>query len=278
VALSATRLADYLNCGRYYYYRYLCPQVPKPPSNMYLARGVAAHSALEHNYRYKVQSGKNLKLSNFLEVYESELSFFKDEVDWGESSFEENLDLGVKVLKVYYEDIAPFVTPYPSTWSVEHGFEVEIPVGDQSVAFVGLVDLISSDFVVIDHKTKTKKPTDLSREKMQLVSYAYSLITEVKSKKIGPLPEEILNRLRRKRKFDVRVDCLIFSHYPTVTTHTLSFTSEDFQRFKTLVAEVWKGVEANVFVPNYNAYWGKCEKFCPFYEYCIREEYLPERK
>lgn len=276
--LSTTQVQDYLKCGRFYYYKYLCPEIPDPPKTYYLLRGTAVHAALEHNYRFKVYHRQDMRLSQVLEIYEKELSFEKDSVDWLDSSYGEMLDLGTAVLGEYFDKIAPYTFPYPTDWSVEYPFLMPFPFTQNKINFSGVIDLLTNELILIDHKTKEKSPSkgEFSRS-LQMQGYSYAVMRQIKENILGPIPRPLLESFRKKRKFSARVDCLVFGKNPKVVSEDVKFGVEDFESFLQTTYEVWKSIISGSFPPNRMAFYGHCDKYCSYYKYCSKNEYVTPR-
>src|SRR5437879_7335485 len=126
IRLSATRISMYLRCARQYYFRYI-EGLKVPPSSAMKLSGVG-HSVIEHNYRQKVATLKDLPLDEMTDRYATE---WKDGLEREPVVFEQDetpegvRDQGILAVKAHHLTIAPAVMP-KSEDSVEEWFDVPL--------------------------------------------------------------------------------------------------------------------------------------------------------
>lgn len=77
--VSPSQLNMYLRCPAQYKYRYI-DNIILPPRSA-ITKGRAVHKGQEHNYRQKVETFQDLKLSEIQEVAAAEFETFAEETE-----------------------------------------------------------------------------------------------------------------------------------------------------------------------------------------------------
>jgi len=169
--LSVTQMKTYLRCLLQYFFSYVCDV--KPPANGAMALGRAVHSALEHNYRQKIQTGEDLPLSDLQDVFGSEWDRAAEDAFFEKSEKPGDLkDQGAGLLDVYHREIAPTVQPV----DVERRFLIHVP--GVKLPLLGYIDLIDDRGTIIDHKTSSRNyQQDAVDRDLQLTAYALAYRT-----------------------------------------------------------------------------------------------------
>jgi hypothetical protein len=171
-----------------------------------LLLGGAYHGALEANFKYKKEKKEDLPLSDVLDAYDTcwekraapaEDEETVEEIDWEDEDPGELKDKGAQLVKTYHRDVAPEI--YPK--------EVELKLtrdAARKVPFVGYVDLIDENGLVIDHKTsKRSKNADEANRDIQPSAYAYLMNKpinfefQVAVKKVDPVIQKVPTKRTR---------------------------------------------------------------------------------
>lgn len=239
-----------------------------PPSTS-LIKGTHYHSALDHNHRQKIESGTDLTLADLQKIYaagvdnafKSEVLLKKDERDKGKGgTFDQVIKNGYASLEVYHRELAPNIQP------METEVKFKVPLGYGLPPLLVVIDTITTDLKVIDHKTSAKTPP--STEAQNSIQFdAYALAFQAK---YGFLPEEMQ------------------LHYAVVTpktmkasTHVLTTTRNDdhVENFRRRVFYIMDAIKKDVRVPPPQGDWscGACGyrelNYCPLYKTkSIREQ------
>jgi hypothetical protein len=176
-------------CGIQYKYHYI-DGIRLPPTTS-LINGKDYHSTVEVNHRQKVDSAIDLPLKDLDDFYaaaveesfEEEVLLVKDEKGKAKGTvLDETIKRGHTALRVYHQDLAPFLQPL----EIEKEFladmapfllltkeEEEANLGANLPPLKGVIDLITDDMRVIDHKTAKKSPgKDEAEKSLQLSGYA----------------------------------------------------------------------------------------------------------
>ena len=143
--LSATQLTMFLRCPRQYEYRYI-QGIKRPPSGA-MVQGRVWHETLERNYRQKVDSNKDLPLSEMQESYADRLdeTLASEEIEFEPTENPAKLkDVGSAIVAAHHKSIAPIVHPM----AVEQRFTVDFGPA-VPFDFVGVWDLIERDGTIV---------------------------------------------------------------------------------------------------------------------------------
>ncbi len=173
--ISFSQINMYSLCGVQYHFKYIIGiKTPATPAQI---QGKMYHAALEQNNRQKIETAVDLSLSQMEDFYSNAVEeAFREEVflkasekDRGKTAIrDEVLKKGRIALATYLTEHAPGTQPL----EVEKGFFV--PLGDHLPPLYGIIDLITIDLRVVDHKTASKSPSEGEAEKSQQLS-AYAL-------------------------------------------------------------------------------------------------------
>lgn len=181
---SQTHLPEYhqssigmfLKCPRQYMYRYLMNLVLPPKSALTLGRAV--DSAVTHNFTQKIETEKDLKVTDVLDVYSSTFDKEAKDTEWEGEDPGEQKDLGYKMLNVYHEVAAPKIQPA----TVQDAFRIEF----EEFAFGGTLDLTDKQNFVRDTKTsKTNYDENAVSDSIQATMYDFAFETKYGKKPRG---------------------------------------------------------------------------------------------
>ncbi len=137
--ISASKLKTYLSCKNRYVYQYV--QHIKSEKNIYSILGTAFHKAVELCYREDLEP---------IAVYEA---IWYDELDKAKLQHNQIMfDEGLNMLNIYDFNLR---RPY----LLEYEFELPYPIENPKYTFVGFIDHIYNDNVIVDLKTSKTKPS-----------------------------------------------------------------------------------------------------------------------
>jgi len=164
--LSVTRLNMYLNCPFQYYLRYV--KDIKPPDTAPQQVGKALHTAIAWIYECKQKACILPPFSKAAEIYEELL--WNAGISTSPRATPYFRQKGRLVLRSYMSSLAPQLSPKEVEW----GFR--IPIG--SLNFLGFVDLVTTDGVLVDHKVSFQNPLSIESRieeaKRQMVAYTWA--------------------------------------------------------------------------------------------------------
>jgi len=146
--VSHSQINMWLRCPKQWEYRYVYG-FKSPPSGALIV-GSAYHSALEGNFRQKVESLEDLSLGDCLDLYSDawENRLLEEEVIWEDNEPGAYKDQGAGLVSEYIVSTAPSVQPV----KVEETHHRVI----SGVNFICRVDMENIQRAVIDHKTSSK--------------------------------------------------------------------------------------------------------------------------
>lgn len=177
--ISFSQLNLYARCGMAYYYRY-GENLIAPP-NPSLIAGKQYHASLEMNHKQKIDTALDLPLSVMNDHYANAVSeAFKEEVALSEEEkslgkitmMDKTISKGQAALRVYHSDFAPNLQPL----EIEKEFSINLGkdlMGNELPPLFGILDLVTVDMRVIDHKSSGRSPAKGDAENsLQLSAYA----------------------------------------------------------------------------------------------------------
>lgn len=227
--ISYSSISKYLRCPRQWYYDYVvAPE--KKEENLSLTLGTVYHTALERLYSER--------------DYEAGLAAFNEiSANHGRRAHREVEGI-MECYKQYYLSVYP---KYASrVESVELKGTVAIPGVEVPLEY--RMDLVTTDGIIIDHKTVGRMEPDLEHS-LQFDLYAY-----VFYKQNGVLPRGAEYHYAYKDSGKVKV----VSKVPKIS---------EMLKAVACAEGMAKGVEADNFMPTY----GKHCEWCPYKELCDRE-------
>src|ERR1039457_5494706 len=108
--LSVSQIKMYLRCPLQYRYRYI-DGIKIPPTGSLLL-GKSNHSALEGNYRQKIESKQDLPMEQVSDMFaDSWESQVKETVFQEDEKSGETKDDGVNLIIAYHNQVAPSIQP-----------------------------------------------------------------------------------------------------------------------------------------------------------------------
>ncbi|HOW28208.1 MAG TPA: PD-(D/E)XK nuclease family protein [Elusimicrobiota bacterium] len=250
--VSISQIHSFLRCPRQFYYRYV-RKMSSPPTGV-MTLGKAVHSALEFNFGQKIKSHHDLPVDRVLSFLSKTFDELVPATRWkGPAESGQMKQSALALIKSYHETVAPTIQPF----MVEEDFEIHLQ--GLPIPLRGIIDLVDTNGVLIDHKTGGQTPTAdrIDREiKPQMMGYflAYEAVT-------GSPPSGL------------RVDFLIRNKVPKMLSFPIEITAAQLKGFIRLLFGVTEMIseatEKQRFVPNpYNftctpdgcAYFDACRK------------------
>jgi len=225
--LSVTQLKMFLRCPLQYKFRYIDGLKIPPPS--YITLGKSVHSALEENFRQKIESHRDLPLEQLTDLFSDSW-----EKKASETLFEEDekpgkiKDEGIGLVKVYHREVAPNIQPV----YVEKGFGLLID--NIKYPLIGYIDLVDDNRCIIDHKTaKRSFPKDVVDKDLQLTAYAMAY-----------------RQMTGREESGVRFNVAVRTKEPKIQPLSSTRSQKDIYRFLRVLEHVSKAMETGIFYPN----------------------------
>lgn len=160
--LSSSSVNTYLRCGRQWEYAYV--YAIKAPPRLRALIGLAAHEAVEINYRQKVSSGLDLPVEAVVDAFSDA---FDRDVDGIVPDKDETTgagkDSGIDTVRAYHRSVSPTVQPL----FVEENVKFNV----NGVPFSGYIDVVDSHRRIRDLKTVRQRPSS-SDYALNMTAYA----------------------------------------------------------------------------------------------------------
>lgn len=245
--LSPTQLNMYLRCPAQYKFRYVDGIILPPRSA--LVKGKAVHRGQEHNYRQKIESYKDVALSEVQEVTAAEFESLAPETEWGKDEDPGKIkDETISLASLYHAEVAPKVQPILVEEKVTVDFE------NTDYALLGFIDVLDDKGYIRDTKTASRTPgQDEAARSLQLTAYALA------HRELMGVPES-----------GVKLDYLVQTKSPKVVTLEAKRSERDIKRFLNIVGRVAEAIRSQIFYPNPNSFMCS-EKNCGYYHLCHQE-------
>lgn len=240
--ISPTQLNMYLRCPAQYYFRYIEGMILPPKSA--LTKGKAVHKGQEVNYKQKIETQEDMKLSDIQEVVAAEFESLAPETEWEKEEDPGKVkDETISLASLYHTEVAPKVQPM----LVEEEVLIDIPGGQLK----GYIDLVDMQEYIRDTKTTARTPSqDVIEKSLQLSAYSLAYRKEMDRPEKG-----------------VKLDYLVNTKTPKIVTLEGSRTEQDLQRFINIATKVMDAINKQVFYPNQDNFMCS-EKDCGYWKIC----------
>jgi putative RecB family exonuclease len=256
--LSASGIADYLECGLLYKFARIDKCRPESLSDS-LVLGQAVHRVLAYFYQ-ELQSGSRLAQSHLEDAFDHHwegLAHGRGDIQYKTGkSYHSYRDEGKSLL-------AAFIQQLPqedcTVLGVENAFTFEI--AGLPVPLIGIFDLVLEDpsgvITIVDHKTASKvySMNEVNRHPQMTIYH-------MAARANGYGDREIL----------LRLDCLIKTKVPKFEQFYTTRTAWDERKMVKKIMAVWDGITKGVFIPNDTSW--KC-RGCSYRNAC-REWFAQE--
>jgi putative RecB family exonuclease len=233
--LSVSQLRTYMQCPLQYFFRYVCGVERPPTPELILGRTI--HETLHDNYRQKIESHRDLPLSQITDIFSDH---WDREVKEAEFQDDENSghfkDQGIQLPTAYHQGVSPVVQP------IEVEKEFLFDTGVTELPLKGYIDLIDDQHYIIDHKTSKRSfPKDAADRNIQLTAYALAH-----------------RKLYGDKERGVRMDIMVKTKQPKIQQLQSTRSQADIDRFLRLAKNVEDDIKAGIFYPNENYMCSPC--------------------
>jgi len=223
VVLSASSLQTYLRCGHQWYLAYVV-RLKRPP-NVRQVIGLAAHTAVEHNFAQKIESKIDVPTDEMVEVFSDNFDSLAVDIEDPDEPLGSAKDSGVKLVKVHAREVSPAIQP---VWVEKAG---QFTINDQPYSWT--VDLVDDRDRVRDTKTKARAPK-IEDFMLQMTGYALGFRQET-----------------GRVESDVVIDALVRTKVPYyLPLYGGQVNDNRIQSFASVVGSVGRSIENGDFIPN----------------------------
>jgi putative RecB family exonuclease len=185
--ISYSQLSMYLRCAKQYEYAYV-HQIKRRP-NLAMSVGSGGHKALEWNGHYKIRTGEDAPQSDLLDLASTFIDDFTSELEPADLKGEnkgEAKDRAIAAIAIYRARDA--IKIKPAGVEVEFNLDINEPNKEPIRIINGKIDLITTDWSVIDHKftgrMKSQPEVDLSPQ-LTLYGKVVKSLTGTYAKRTG---------------------------------------------------------------------------------------------
>lgn len=242
--ITMSKINTLLMCSAKHYFCYI--EKAKMPSRSVLLKGIAFHSAEQKNYEQKIESEKDLPVSDVLDIFGSQFDMGVSDTQWFiDEKPGEIKDSGYGMLKSYHSTVAPGVQPQ----SVEMPFELKLK--DTENVFAGRVDIVTTNEIIIDTKTKKARPSAIENDHhMQLCAYSVGY--------------QVVNQRKPKGQ---RIDYVVDKKTPECVSYIDTIDDSDVDLLLNLIGKYQEAVKRGIDIPNRGSY--MCNRrYCQYADLC----------
>jgi hypothetical protein len=274
---SNSSIETYIDCGWRYFFRYV-KGLKRPPS-FSMIQGGAFSEASEVNFKQKIQTGEDLKLSVLEDalmealdrkILEREKDIIDTNVEVKQDEKKEISEIRNEArlaLDIFYQRACRNIQP------IQAEYELKIPMQDLGVdggkfdhvlLFMDLlakpIDPLTGKWlsrdkkakIILDNKLTARTPDwDSAKKSQQLTLYAWALECNE-----GVLPHTtgLIYTVKKKD--------------PEVIVQLARKTKEDVDCYRLRMKEVLKAIENEVWIPADPSSWKCSSKFCGYWDIC----------
>ncbi len=201
------------------------------------------HAALELNFRQKIETKKDLGREELLEAFALAWKQQAELAQFAERDAQAELErTGTVLVQKYLIEAAPDITPI----AVEHPVSGVIA----GVKVRGYVDLMDSNGRIIDLKSSSKKPSEITPDyKRQCTTYT---------------------RIMPGASGKVTVQTLVKTKTPQLIEQNLTVGPEDVRHIEIIYPLVQEAMRSGLYTPNRNSMFCS-RKSCAFWKGCQEE-------
>lgn len=240
--LSISEIRCYLQCPQLHYFRYV--ERIKKPQRASVTMGIVYDRVTQLFYQRMLNKEELPSSRELSEMILNEIAQLKDDTDWGEETPEKAAEKIMTAAELYQKEVEKIE---PVTF--QDRFEVAFD--NREWTFLGYIDLIAKDGIVIDNKLLTRTPTQVDVDNdLQLTAYSFGYWH-----KYGELPKNLC------------LDCVILTKKPKFVRLETKRTHEDISRFLRQLGAWGDAIASGIVYPNPTGWWCS-EKSCSYWQEC----------
>lgn len=249
--MSASRIKTFLRCPMQFWYRYSEGLIIAPSSA--LTVGSSFHSTIGENYKQKIESRKDMKIDDVLDIFSTDFDERAHTTRWLPDEKQGKIkDRAVATLEYYQDVVAPGTQPV----AVEKEFLLTMMEdGEQAEwGFHGFIDQVDEKGVIVETKTSSKRPNQPSLEdRLQTAAYAAGM--QVEQPGIKPV---------------VCIDYAVKTIKPQIMSFTRKIHQEEIRFLLNVMNRVIAAIRVDIFIPNRHV-WTCSDKGCGYWDLCHRK-------
>lgn len=258
--LSYSQASMWSRCQAQWMFRYIEKLKIPPPGPM--AFGIAFDDGLSGNYEQKINTEKDLSISDTTDIFLESFDKIKLEADWQGSSPDEFRVSGIDLTKLHLMDFAPTIIPETVQEKTEIKFSDDFTI-------IAVTDIVTRAGDIVDIKTTGKSPSKDKKTGSYVLSPTHSdqgltyTWAYKASRKRDPFGLQFLYHVRTKTPKIVSVKKI-------TTPEEEAFIVDQFNRIH---KQIESSKRDNLFIPNRSqmmcskkqcGYWDVChDRFGP---------------
>lgn len=227
-----------MECEYEFYLRYK-QRIPTVQSSASVF-GTCIHEAVQKGYEEKLE--RDDWVTAFKQAWRR-ITSTEDIVYYSTKDYNKRVTTGTQMMLDYYDT---FVLNTPEPRHVELAFGKDLSVEIEGMEFIGILDQVSADGLVIDMKTGQKPNQDELDCDLQFTLYSYVY----------------------RKLFGEKETGLVLRHLNTMKDMYTERTEKDFDILKTEISKITKKMNQKVFLRNLSR---DCSK-CFFLQACLGKE------
>lgn len=234
-------MRTFLDCSAKWWFKYGLG-LPEPKTSP-LAFGLAIHTAIELNFRSKLETGEDLVRAGavmaFHDAWREQISETRFHPDEDPRSIERT---GERLIARYITEVAPRIRPA--------AVELDVAGEIAGVNVSGRVDLLDVEGRLIDVKTASRRPSSVSPD------HAFQLAT--------------YRQITPGASGEARLDTLVRTQMPDIVEQSYRIGEQDLRATTTLFPLVQEAMASGLYYPNRQSM--LCSRrHCPYWRECERE-------
>lgn len=236
----------YLKCGKMWEFRYQRGIRIAPSAALTIGSSVDA--AVSLNLSQKTVTGRDVKTEEVLEAFSTDFESRAEWTNWGQEDPGRQKDIGVQLLKVHHQIVAPKLRPQ----TVQESFAVQT---SEEFDLGGTIDFTEESGTVVDTKT-SRSPYDPSviRRAIQPALYDYAY-------------EALRGRPSSGFRYDVLVKPTL-RNAAQVQQISAKLGKPDREWLFETVRQVHRGINAGVAMPAPEGSWYCSPEWCGYWSMC----------
>lgn len=241
-----SEVGTFLKCGKQWEFRYVMG-IKTPPRGA-MTVGSSVDAGVTRNLAQKVESNKDLQLSEVLDVYSTDFDIRAKETDWEDDDQSKQKDMGAQLVMLHHKDVAPKIDPE----TVQEKFVLETDAGYN---IGGIIDLTEKSGIVADTKTsKNKYSPDAVSKALQpaLYDFAYEAL---KGKKATGFRYDVLIKPTKTKP-------------PELQQVSAKVTDADRSWLFDAIGNMDRAIMAGVALPAPEGAWWCSKDWCGYWDKC----------
>lgn len=269
--LSISQVNMYLRCPRQYKFRYVDDH--KRPPAVPAAMGSSGHAALETTHHHIVDHDVPAPTEQVLDAFADKWAEISELIeDWEGEKPGQVKDVGIALVRIYNETLAPHVRPQVGKDNVR-GIEKKFEIVVGGIPMLGYIDLIDSNADIAFSQEElamiqqTMGPKWVAEDlRTAVTDFKFRGKTAPQAEVDGSLQLTLYSLATGV--YAVRFDQMIKTKVPKITRAKSVRTKKDHLWLQHIVREVAEAISKGAFPPCDPTNWICSPKWCGYFHMC----------